>query len=568
MPSIKTDSCSIGSLLRRATPYTVPRFQRDFSWTEEEVEQLWDDINRAISDAADSYFIGSIVLKDTGNAAAFEVIDGQQRLTTISLLLCALRDAAIERGLSNPASNVHNHFIANYEFDSDLSTPKITLNALNRQYYQTKIVDGGDVEVLSADSRGRRERKSNKLIANAYLFFRKEIDSEINRGKAMVDYLRELTSVIDRTVQVIEITVQDDYDAYMLFETLNDRGLALSVADLLKNYLFSRAEDRLEDVQENWQEMSNSLASIETKRFLRHFWLSRFAVVRDKDLFKRIKDKYQTKASVYQFSLELRKASDIYASLYDPNSSLWSIFEAREREQVQRYLDDLKLFGVNQYNPLLLSVLDENQSIFPSVLRMVRTFAFRYSIIMGSGTGNIERTFTDAALFVRNNPTCSAKEVFERIGDLYPSDDEFCEAFAEKSVTQSAIARYILREINDQIEADSGRTVDKSAYSMNLEHVLPQKYVADDWATFSEGQMEIDPSDYTDRLGNMTLLSSSLNRDVSNKSFSEKLPHYQASDALSISDAIFESEDWTFSQVEANQKRLAKVAKQVWRVDY
>lgn len=568
MPTIKTDSCSIGSLLRRATPYTVPRFQRDFSWTEEEVEQLWDDINRAINDGADSYFIGSIVLKDTGNAAAFEVIDGQQRLTTVSLLLCALRDAANSRDLVNPANNVNNHFIANYEFDSDLSNPKITLNALNRQYYQTKIVDGGDIETLTADSRSRRERKSNKLIASAYLFFRKAIDAEIERGKSMADYLREITSVIDRTVQVIEITVQDDYDAYMLFETLNDRGLALSVADLLKNYLFSRAEDRLEDVQENWQEMSSSLASIETKRFLRHYWLSRFAVVRDKDLFKKIKDNFQSKSSIYRFSLELRKAADVYASLYEPSSELWSIFEASEREQVQQHLEDLMLFGVNQYNPLLLSVLDENQTIFPSVLRMVRTFAFRYSIIMGSGTGNIERTFTDAALFVRNNPTCSAKDVFERIEGLYPSDAEFSDAFAERSITQAAVARYILREINNHMEAKSGRIVDKSAFSMNLEHVLPKKFNAEEWQAFSEGRTDVDPEEFKDRLGNMTLLSSGLNRDISNKSFAEKLPHYQAAEALSISEIIFNSEDWTYSKVEQNQRMLAKVAKQVWRVDY
>ena len=384
----------------------------------------------------------------------------------------------------------------------------------------------------------------------------------------MADYLREITSVIDRTVQVIEITVQDDYDAYMLFETLNDRGLALSVADLLKNYLFSRAEDRLEDVQENWQEMSSSLASIETKRFLRHYWLSRFAVVRDKDLFKKIKDNFQSKSSVYRFSLELRKAADVYASLYEPSSELWSIFEAGEREQVQQHLEDLMLFGVNQYNPLLLSVLDENQTIFPSVLRMVRAFAFRYSIIMGSGTGNIERTFTDAALFVRNNPTCSAKDVFERIEGLYPSDAEFSDAFAERSITQAAIARYVLREINNQIEAESGRIVDKSAFSMNLEHVLPKKFNAEEWQAFSEGRDDVDLDDFKDRLGNMTLLSSGLNRDISNKPFAEKLPHYQAAEALSISEIIFNSEDWTFSKVEQNQKKLAKVAKQVWRVDY
>ena len=226
------------------------------------------------------------------------------------------------------------------------------------------------------------------------------------------------------------------------------------------------------------------------------------------------------------------------------------------------------LFGVNQYNPLLLSVLDENQTIFPSVLRMVRTFAFRYSVIMGSGTGNIERTFTDAALFVRNNPTCSAKDVFERIEGLYPLDAEFSDAFAERSITQAAVARYILREINNQMEMESVRAVNKSASSINLEHVLPKKFRMDDWQSFSEGRDDIDPNDFKDRLGNMTLLSSSLNRELSNASFAAKLPHYQATDALSISEIIFESEDWTYSKVEQNQKKLAKVAKQVWRVDY
>lgn len=103
---------------------------------------------------------------------------------------------------------------------------------------------------------------------------------------------------------------------------------------------------------------------------------------------------------------------------------------------------------------------------------------------------------------------------------------------------------------------------------MSLEHVLPQNYREGEWTDFDGGNKDILPGDFKDRLGNMTLLSASLNREVSNKPFKEKMPHYLSSQKLAASDYIFSCESWGHREIEKNQGKLAKIAKQVWRVDF
>ena len=289
MPNLTTQSALVGNLFREAKPLAVPQFQRDFSWDREKVEQLWRDTWSAIEDGSETYFLGSIVIKNSGSMAHAEVIDGQQRLTTLSLLLCALRDAAKAYNDTGRATTIDISYLCQgmYLDEDEPRRPKLTPNQTNRQFYEERILNNPDVVALQEACRSRREDKSNKLMAQAYLYFREQIKSRVESGTGIAEIYKQLITAIDARLQVIKIVVADDYDAYLLFETLNDRGLALSVADLLKNYLFSHAENRLQDVQDNWQIMQSFLQNIETKRFLRHHWLSKFGVVRDKDLFKR-----------------------------------------------------------------------------------------------------------------------------------------------------------------------------------------------------------------------------------------------------------------------------------------
>lgn len=564
MSSIDTGASYIGSILRDGKPYVVPKFQRDYSWTAEEVDQLWSDIATAIEEKRDSYFIGSIVIND-GDSSSYSVIDGQQRLTTISLLICALRDTCYSKDNAKLADRLAGDFLGKFEYATGETTPKLTLNVLNRSFYNDKIINSANVDELKTFSRNTRNPKSNRLIALAYLHLLECVERRLDSGMLLTDLIQELVTAIDDTIQVIRISVKDDYDAYMLFETLNDRGLALSVADLLKNYFFSKSEEKIEDVQDNWQEMISNLGKTETKRYLRHVWLSKYGVVRDKDLYSKIKEKFSTKSKVISFSKELKESSELYASLSDPKASLWASLEESERYKVESLIEELCLFGVNQYNPLLLAVWESNSRIFYSVLRMITVFSFRYSIIMGMGPGNIERNFSEAALYVRNNTNCSASDVFKRIQHLYPSDEDFYDAFKEKEITQSSIARYILRKINDKLEEGSGLVVNKNSFAMNLEHVMPQNIKDKEWMQHGE---DSEVTDYIHRLGNMTLLSTGINRKVANSSFNEKLIEYRKTTPLKISEGIFDKEEWTLTNIDNRQIQLAKIAKCIWRVDY
>lgn len=570
MPSLTTQSAQVGNIFREAKPLVVPRFQRNFSWDSEKVEQLWEDTWQSINDGGDTYFLGSIVVKDSPAASVVEVIDGQQRLTTLSLLLCALRDAADAYGHSKKAMQIEIHYLAsgtatNGDEDDEIQ-PKLTPNQINRAFYVEKILNNPQVEYLRMASKGKKEDKSNKLMAQAYLLFRDKIDIEVKSGKGALDVINDLLSAIDNRLQVIRIAVADDYDAYLLFETLNDRGLALSVADLLKNHLFSRAENRLAEVQENWDAMQAYLEGIETKRFLRHVWLSESGVVRDKELFKKIKSKFDDKKSVFNLSRNLRDSAEYYGALQDAESEIWTLFDPVDRRDIRKNIDTLSVFRVNQYNPLLLSSILSSPSSFPNVVDLVVKFAFRYSIIGNGGTGNIEKAFSNAAVKLRKHPDSSIEEIFAEVAHLYPTDEEFVREFSRKSVTQSAIARYILRTINDWLGDDSV-IANPDSYVLNLEHVLPKKFRYDDWAKFS-GDGEADLGDFVDRLGNMILLKVGLNSQSSNRSFAEKIALYRDHEPLPVSKYVYAQDEWTAAAIDEHQSQMAELARKIWALPY
>jgi len=167
-----------------------------------------------------------------------------------------------------------------------------------------------------------------------------------------------------------------------------------------------------------------------------------------------------------------------------------------------------------------------------------------------------------------SNPACTAAEVFGKIDSLYPSDKEFENSFAEITIKQASMNRYILKKLNDHLDSESGLEVKSDAYAMNLEHILPQKYNSPDWVNFIDIENE-EIDEYIHRLGNLTLLPSSTNRKISNSSFlKKKTEGYLTDNPLKISESILLTEDWTCSKIKDRQAKLAEYAKQIWRVDY
>src|SRR5207245_1110571 len=218
---------------------------------------------------------------------------------------------------------------------------------------------------------------------------------------------------------------------YLIFETLNDRGLDLSISDLLKNYIFGKAGNRLVSVRKQWEEMAFLLGSQNETQFLRHFWLSKYGVVRERDLYKEMKQKFGSQNAVLTLMSELRDAADKYAAISTVDHPIWKEYGTSLRKD----LETLQLFGLTQFRPLILAALDSlDAETIAKVIHIIVVVSMRYSIIGSLGTGNIEKAYSDAAIEIRKGKADTATKVFGMLKHIYPDDARFRADFSRKEI--------------------------------------------------------------------------------------------------------------------------------------
>jgi hypothetical protein len=561
--SINSSTKAVGKLFENL--YFVPDFQRDYSWNEEKVKELWSDITKSIDENRE-HFLGAIVVS---NENGLMLIDGQQRIVTLSLLMCVIRDILLIKKEEQRAQEVSSRYLGSLDLETLTKKSKLTLNELNNDFYQDNFItpETVDSNELQRNSGKRSTHKSNKLIATAYLLIRKEVESYISKLDGdEVKSLLKIEKCVREKLIIIEIMVNDLASAFLIFETLNDRGLALSVADLLKNHLFSKSGNRLQDVKSRWKEMSANLGNTDSTRFIRHYWISEGQVVRKKDLYRTVSEKISQPQDVVKLVTKLRDGARIYGALEDPSSSIWDEYNS----DVKANIETLKLFQVNLCYPVLLAAYQSLPlSIFPQILKMIVVITFRYNTICDFSTSELENIYSDAAKYIRENKTTSIKDIFYkgRLARIYPKDDEFKKSFSQKAVKQSALARYILRNLNDHYNQQSELITNHSETKLNLEHILPEN-PNENWRDVLTNIDDV--SEYIYRLGNLTLLGSAQNRKAGNSSFEEKCSKFYSVSNLEITKEIASNNGagWGPKQIEDRQSRMAKKACQIWRLDY
>ena len=226
---------------------SVPRYQRSYAWgsdeRDEEVAEFWGDLHAAFAQGGAEYFLGTIVLAKDTNQERLAVIDGQQRLATTAILLAVIRDTFEERDDKVRGDIIQRDFLAKVGLRSNENVPQIVLNADDDSFFRKRVVDGLSVSPKTA---------SENLISRAYDYLQSNViatadDAAGSWSTKLIDWVEFLR---DRT-QVIVVEVPTESDAFLIFETLNDRGADLTIADLLKNYLFGQAGDRIDIVQQH-----------------------------------------------------------------------------------------------------------------------------------------------------------------------------------------------------------------------------------------------------------------------------------------------------------------------------
>ena len=566
--NFNTTNSTYRQLLGNGLSYRVPPFQRDYSWTEDEWDDLWQDILGLFeADGEPSHYMGYLVLQSS-NSKEFDIIDGQQRLTTLSIMMLAalghLQDLVTAR--LDPANNakrkdqLQNSYIGYLDPVSLVPRSKLELNRHNNRYYQTYLVP---LEKLPQ----RGLNASEHQLRKAFHWFKERIKAQVGMtatsGRALAAFLDQLVDKLFFTV----ITVTDELNAFKVFETLNARGVRLSATDLLKNYLFSvistpdTHETELKSLEERWERIVGLLGSESFPEFLRVFWNSRNKLVRKSDLFKTIRKRITTREAAFQLLRDLDQSAAVYAALRDPQDPAWN----REERQA---LAQLLMFNVRQPLAMLMACqarfYDAERNAFTRILSAIAVVSFRYNVICNLQTHEQERIYNDIAWKVSSGTLSQVPEVLASLREIYPDDTQFRAAFAEKELRTTnsrnkKVVRYLLFEIERQ---RSGQDFDFESATYNLEHILPESPSAA-WSYIEEAKQER----LIYRLGNMTPLETNRNRDLGNGDYATKRSVYQQS-CFQITQAIAEHYDrWDEQKIESRQRQLANIAAGVWRMD-
>jgi len=554
---IESTAQSIGEILRRPVSYIVPVNQRDFAWTQEEVDLLWQDLVNALEEGRGEYFLGAIVLapnKDDGQI--LEIVDGQQRLAALSMVLAAIHQTWKNRDDEEQAAEVFRDYLGSKDRKTREISPKLRLNETNDPVFQSIVLRG---EKATETSR-KAWPKSNRLLYDAFERFQKQLVDWLKKNPDAEEALIELEKYIAGNVNLIVIEVGDEYDAFVIFETLNDRGLELAVADLVKNYLFSLAGDRLDAFKKAWSEIALLIGSENLTPFLRHLWLSEYQFVRERDVYRDLRQRVKTKTVARQFVEKLRKAADLYAALLNADAAYW----AEVPDVARDHLKALRLFRAAQFRPLALAVMEGGTGEqVAQMLRAVSVITFRYTIVSGLNANQLERIYSDAAMAIHKTGKRNIKTVFESIKNAYVDDERFKENFAEATFGKAELARYVLVKLNDAMEQDGAIGAREEAIS--LEHILP-KNPGSEWANAVPTGDDAD--DWVEKIGNLTLLEKPVNRGLGSKDFKTKKAKGYSSSKLALNAAVASKNQWTWKEIEERSKALAKVAKSVWELSY
>lgn len=551
---------SLSGLLSIGVTYKVPVFQRDYSWKIDHWTDLWEDIKIVLNTGKDHY-MGAVVLQKTGEKQ-FLVIDGQQRFTTLSLLALAIIrriQDLIEKQI-DPKDNaerideLRRRFLGQKDPASLLYSSKLFLNENNDPFYQRNLLQ------LTAPHNERTLIESDKLLWQGFTFFYNKI-GELFPNASGIDLASFLSKTVGDKTMFIKIEVDDELSAYTLFETLNYRGVDLTVTDLLKNYLFSLITPAdLRIAKEIWKKIATSIGIEKFPGFLRHFWISRKPLVRQEQLFKIIRNDIKTNQQVFNLLNELDSYSEIYLALQDPYNIAWQ----GNRPRIKR-IRELKLFAVKQQLPLLMVAKQklEDQE-FDKLLRIISVISFRYNVIGSRQANRMEEIYNSVSQKIFNSELTSAHEVFNNLSELYISDEDFRNDISTLELysygRSKKLARYILFELENSLMEGGDR--DYELDPATIEHILPEN-PPEEWdINFPRILQE----KYIYRLGNYTLLEENLNRDCEVLPFDVKKTFYSRSQ-YELTRSINYTE-WNPTALDVRQNEMARRSTSIWRVSY
>lgn len=619
---MKANAISLLGIFEKKMRLEVPLFQRQYVWSlGQQWQPLWEDIERKFSEYLDGrkdapvHFLGAMVLDQkftpTTHVEKRQIIDGQQRLTTLQIFLAAFRDFCREQACDELAKECES-YTSNRGMMADPNVDKFKV-------WPTRSDQAQFIDVISSGSRGELEtrhplvrrkyaRKYNPRprMVEAYLFFHDQIsgfflgtngEEPLAAQFSLAERLEECFQALKNALQVVAIDLEHDDDAQVIFETLNARGEPLLPADLLRNFIFLRAarhgEPQEELYEKYWQRFDEPFWRVTIKQgrllrprsdlFIQHFLASRQTVdIPIKHLFVEYKfwiEKKQPFTTVRDELAELSKQGDDFRRIVDPQKD----------EATYELATFLNTFDIRTAHPLLLMLFDEQieESQWKSIAVTLESYLLRRAVC-GLTTKNYNRIFLSLTRNLRRDgatPENLIKQLSEQTGETveWPSDEAFREAWQVQHIYQTLNNPkivHILKRLSATYFKSKMETLSIEG-PLTVEHILPQGWL-NHWLLpdGSKGMnntelweaTEDDPRAEATRkrnaavqtLGNLTILTQPLNSAASNNSWEVKKPELLLHSLLPINQNLHNVEIWDETAIQKRGEELFQRALQLW----
>lgn len=586
------DSLSISELLCNNF-FEIPKNQRDYRWQKENVEKLWSDLvftmNHEINNSGDKsigHFLGSIVVigtKQSLSSNRWQIIDGQQRMTTLTILACCFRpyvekfdNAKLKRQLGHTLYNA----ILSPEVDE---LPRIFLNS-EKKFFEKSLL-----ECETADDRRvfweKNWNKSNEVqtnIKNTFEFFDIEIKKFCDdAGESWQENLIELIQTFNNSLYILLVRVSNLWMAYRIFETLNERGLDLTQAELIKNVLIEHASETgladIEEADKGWKAFVSNYESQPAKKLdmphlIQFSYSYRHDLVKKGDIFDIVSEELRSGGiNVFEFLEEIETDSSNWAAFLQGDLVKWS--DTQEDSQYA-IIDPL---WKKHCAPFIFSIMlafKEDAELLERAMVLCEHYLFRQGLVCNDSVSTLQKVFSDAATMVRDDATIEELSHFFK---RFSPDTNFIDNFKIFSVTNMKQGFYVFWkiEVSEQTKNKVLFKPSKQSAAQHLEHIMPKKPDGD-W----NGIEEIEGfSKSLNRIGNMLILEGHVNQHIKNRSISYKMSNESDKDYASSSIMITkEFRDmfsswavkgkWDFEAINLRQLFLAeKYASKVWTLD-
>lgn len=544
----------------------VPPYQRRFSWEKKHFEDLWNDLDAI--DGGESHFFGTIVFMSETHVAQtineMDVVDGQQRITTVSILLCAIRDYLEEEYEDEVEDRIENLNKSLWLVDRDGNKRgmHLVLGNLDKESYEN-LIESNFSEI------------ENERIREAYDYFYGNLEElDLEEIKKLHD------KILDQLIYV-SITAKGHTDAYHLFEAMNNRGLSLSPIDLMKNYLLMRASERndlAEDrIERLWGDIIKNLDSLSDVNkpaitfFRQYFMSSPLLNIKEKITENKLYDptfieSIDESDDVEGLLRDIKQQSELYRKMLTQNIDM---FNGSQNVEINRYLRDTKTVSITTFTLLLRAFRElDSPGDIKEVMRKANSLLIRRQIC-DRNTGRHDTFFNHLAqnAFEGGAGPLAYIEGYLIEGDKFPDDDQFEDYFAEENFSNNDRTKYILSKIEEEHFGHGGMEVVESRYQVHIEHILPQRYGK------NLQRLWLDPFDISRReheefkkkIGNLILLEEDPNIRASNRTLEEKQRYYAEDKTdFKMTHQLVRYDEWGVEQIKNRSKRLAEIAVDIW----